>query len=211
MFKIYREITSGEQIVVGVDTAAGVNDYVAAHFMSKKHIDVPWVYHSPETITVFTNKLSRALEKIHDDTGIRPLVAYERNNGGGFEMDRLAAMNRSNKYEIFKMPEFGKQGAGTSIRLGWDTNTATRPIMLQELKEAVDKKVLTIYDKTTINEMFAFVKVQTTSRWKAQAEVGAHDDLIMALAITFQLYQRLPQDLSEVVLPEQDFTKWSLE
>ena len=176
MFKIYRTITSGEQIVVGVDTASGLNDYVAAHFMSKKHLDIPWVYHSPETITVFTNKLAEALNKIYDTTGKRPIVAYERNNGSNFEMDRLAAMNRENKYEIFKMPEFGKQGAGTSIRLGWDTNTATRPIMLQDLKDAVDKMVITIYDKPTINEMFAFVKVQTTNRWKAQAESGAHDD-----------------------------------
>jgi hypothetical protein len=37
--------------------------------------------------------------------------------------------------------------------------------------------------------MFSFIVNQTSSSWKAQAESGAHDDLIMALAIAWQLYQ----------------------
>lgn len=210
MFRKYRDLEHGERIVVGVDTAYGTNDYVAAQFMSTKNLDIPWVYHNPQTITEATNVLANALERVHDITGVKPIVAYERNNGGAFEMDRLAAMNRLNKFEVFKMPS---PGNSQSIRLGWDTNTATRPVMLQELKEAVDKQVIHIYDKPTINEMFAFVKVQTTNTWKAQAEQGAHDDLVMALAIAFQLHQRQPEDISNLVLPRvaQDFTGWSLE
>ena len=57
------------------------------------------------------------------------------------------------------------------------------------LKEAIDNRLLTIWDKPLINEMFAFIISQTSSSWKAQAEQGAHDDLIMALAIAWQLYQ----------------------
>ena len=61
--------------------------------------------------------------------------------------------------------------------------------MLSMLKECIDNKLLTIYDKPTVNEMFSFIVSQTSSSWKAQAEQGAHDDLIMALAIAWQLYQ----------------------
>jgi hypothetical protein len=57
------------------------------------------------------------------------------------------------------------------------------------LKEAIDGRLLRIYDKQTISEMFSFIISQTSSSWKAQAESGAHDDLIMALAIAWQLYQ----------------------
>lgn len=211
MFKIYRPIEHGEKIVVAVDTASGLNDYVAVHFLSKTNIDIPWVYHSKQTITEATNKIADALNRIYDITGKRPVVAYERNNGGAFEMDRLASMNRLNKYEVFKMPEYGKVDAGTSIRLGWDTNTATRPIMLQELKEAIDNGVIRIYDRETINEMFSFVVVQTTSAWKAQAEKNSHDDLVMSLAIAWQLYQRVPQDLDTLPTIKNDFSKWSLD
>ena len=33
------------------------------------------------------------------------------------------------------------------------------------------------------------MSVKTSASWKAQAEHGAHDDLVMALAIAWQLYQ----------------------
>lgn len=61
--------------------------------------------------------------------------------------------------------------------------------MLSMLKEAIDNRLITIYDKPTVNEMFSFIVSQTSSSWKAQAEQGAHDDLIMALAGAWQLYQ----------------------
>jgi len=210
MFRIYRKLEPNEKIVVGVDTASGLNDYVAVHFLSKTNIDVPWVYHSKQTITEATNKIADALNKIYDITGKKPIVAYERNNGGAFEMDRLASMNRLNKYEVFRMPEFGKQEAGTTVRLGWDTNSATRPIMLQELKDAIDKGVLRIYDKATVNEMFSFVVVQSTNTWKAQAERNAHDDLVMSLSIAWQLYQRVQPDLNDIKVIKNDFNNWSL-
>ncbi|GIW70197.1 MAG: hypothetical protein KatS3mg101_0944 [Patescibacteria group bacterium] len=189
MFKQYRKIEKGEFIVVGVDTAAGGNDFTAAQFLSKTKVDVPLVYHSRIITTEFTNQLVPVLERIFDETGVKPVVAYERNNGGAFEMDRLAAMNRLNKYEIFKMPSFGRENPPDAIQYGWTTSTATRPKMLQDLKNAVDNRVLTIYDRETINEMFSFIISQTSSSWKAQAEKNAKDDLVMSLGIAYQLYQ----------------------
>ena len=193
----YRNFEKGEFIVIGVDTSAGGGDYTAGQFISKTKVDVPLVYHSKQTTTSFTNELVLVLEKIHDITGVKPLVAYERNNGGVFELDRLAALNRLNKYEIFKMPNVGRVNPPEAVRFGWSTNTATRPTMLQDLKNAIDNKVLTIYDKPTITELYSFVVVQTTSSWKAQAEKGAHDDLVMSLAIAWQLYQQAKQPISD--------------
>lgn len=210
MFRQYRNLEQGEQILVGVDTSMGGNDYVAAQFLSRKHLDVPLVYHSKETATVLTNKIPQVLEKIHSETGNKPVIAYERNNGGAFEMDRVAAMNRNGKYEIFKMPNYGRTDAPDSVKLGWDTNSASRPKMLSELKEAIDKHVVHIYDKPTINEMFAFIVVQTSSSWKAQAEQGAHDDLIMSLAIAWQLYSMSPKPIEDIYIPPNDFKAWSI-
>ena len=148
------------------------------------------VYQTQKLATEMTSDIYPVLNKICDITGIEPLIAYERNNGGLFEMERLAAMNRKGKYEIFKMPQVGRTATETMpVRYGWDTNTATRPAMLSQLKEAIDKKVLKVYDKPTIEEMFSFIVCQTSSSWKAQAEKNAYDDLVMALAIAWQLYQ----------------------
>jgi hypothetical protein len=64
------------------------------------------------------------------------------------------------------------------------------------LKEAIDKKLLTLYDKPTINELFSFIIKQTETAWKAQAESGAHDDLVMSLAGVWQLYQTEQPELT---------------
>ena len=197
MFKQYRPIERGEFIVVGVDTAAGGGDYTAAQFLSKTKLDVPLVYHSPIITTEFTNLLVPVLEKIYDKTGIKPVVSYERNNGGAFEMDRLAAMNRFNKYDLFKMPAFGREDPPEAVQYGWSTSSSTRPKMLQDLKQAIDKKVIRIYDKETINELYSFVVVQTSSFWKAQADKGAKDDLVMALAISYQVSLFAKEPVSE--------------
>lgn len=189
MLRKYRDWESNEFVVVGVDTAAGMGDYSAAQFISKNKLDVPLIYHSKQTATEMTPIIHIELEKIYDQTHIRPVVAYERANGGAFEMDRLASLNRMGKYIIFHMPGYGEGSPGITKKLGWDTNSATRPKMLQDLKEAVDKKLLRIYDKPTVNEFFSFIVVQTSTSWKAKAERGAHDDLVMSLAIAWQLYQ----------------------
>ena len=207
----YRQIEPGEFMVVGVDTSAGGGDYTAAQFLSKTKIDVPLVYHSKKTTTSFTNELVLVLEKIANTTGVKPLVAYERNNGGVFELDRLAALNRLNKYQIFKMPNAGRTDPPEAVRLGWSTNTSTRPTMLQDLKNAIDKKVLKIYDKPTIAELFSFVVVQTSSGWKAQAESGAHDDLVMSLSISWQLYQQAKQTIDTLKnYRKPDFSAWKI-
>lgn len=198
MWRQYRPLNKGEFIVVGADTAAGGADYCAAQFVSKTRLDVPLVFHSRILATEMTNALYPVLESIEGQTGIPPVIAYERNNGGLFEMERLASLNRAGRFEIFQMKTAGNVTAGTTPKLGWDTNTATRPKMLADLKEAMDKGLLTVYDRQTIEEMFSFVVVETSSSWKAKAESGAHDDLVMSLAIAWQLYQ-----LAEAPMPSR--------
>lgn len=191
MLRKYREWKRGEFVVVGADTAAGGLDYCTAQFLSKTNLDVPLVYHSKVLATEMTPILHLELERIYDQTGVKPVVAPETNAGGTFEIERLATLNRDGKYIIYQQ----KKNVGTTdsventVKLGYTTTSATRPTMLSMLKECIDNKLIRIYDKPTITEMFSFIISQTSSSWKAQAEQGAHDDLIMALAIAWQLYQ----------------------
>lgn len=189
-FRQFRKIEQGEQFVVAADTSSGLGDYCAVQFLSKTRLDVPLVYHSKTIATEMTNTLYPVLDKISDITGNNPVVAYERNAGGVFEMDRLASLNRLGKFSIFKMVNVGNIDNSEPTKLGWDTNTATRPAMLSQLKEAIDNKLLRIYDKLTIEELYSFVVVKTSASVKAQAEAGMHDDLVMSLAIAWQLYQQ---------------------
>lgn len=186
MLKQYRKLEPFEFLVCGVDTAAGGGDYCAAQFVSKTYLDVPLVIHSPMTITAVTPTIHNTLEKVYNDTQTCPTVAYERQNGGLFEMERLGTLNREGKYRLFTMPTYGSTQNPDPTKTGWDTNSATRPKMLQDLKQAIDGKALKIYDPQTVKELFTFI---ISKSGKPQAEDNAHDDLVMALAIAFQLYQ----------------------
>lgn len=211
----YRPIEQGEFFVIGVDTSTGVNDYCAAQFISTTKLDVPLVFHSKVLATEMTNQLLPVLERIHDVTGSSPVIAYERNNGGVFELERLAMLNRANKYRIYLAKNVGNIENAIEKKLGWDTNSASRPHMLSSLKEAVDNHLIKIYDKPTINEMFSFIITATSASQKAQAEVGAHDDLIMSLAIAWQLYQteRPHNEVSSSIVRARNFQvrdKWGI-
>ena len=188
-FRQFRKIEKGEFFIVAADTSAGMGDYCAVQFLSKTKLDIPLVYHSKLLATEMTNALHPVLEKLSDLTGIKPIVTYERNNGGVFELERLSALNRLGKYKIHKMMTYGSIDNPDVSKLGWDTNSATRPKMLADWKEAVDKHLVAIYDKPTINEHFSFILSQTSSSIKAKAESNAHDDLVMSCAIAYQLYQ----------------------
>lgn len=196
----YRKYEPNEFYIVGVDTSAGGNDFTAVQFLSKTKLDVPVVIHDKASITAITPLIHDELEKIFDETGVQPVVAYERQNGGVFELERLGTLNRNGKYRIFTMPTYGSVDNPESNKIGWDTNTATRPKMLQDLKEAISKNIPTLYDKRTVNELFTFI-ISTTG--KPQAEQNSHDDLVMALAIAWQLYQteEPPQEIRPEDLP----------
>lgn len=214
MFRQYREIQKKEFFVIFADPSAGMGDYCAVQFLSKTRLDVPLVFHSKIIATEMTNLIHPVVERLFDITEVKPTIAYERNNGGLFEMERLAALNRAGKYDIFKMPQSGRVENPDPVKLGWDTNTATRPKMLSDLKEAIDHGLLALYDKPTINELYSFVLVQTSSAYKAQAESGSHDDLIMSLAGAWQLYQSCaePQIVAPYIAPYDDISNkdWSM-
>ena len=212
MITRYRELDPGEFFVIGVDIAAGGSDYCAAQFLSKTKLDVPIVYHSHTLASEMTPVLQEELERIYDLTRVPPVIAYERNNGGVFELERLSLLNRQGKYKIFNMPQYGGIHNNQPTKIGWDTNTATRPKMLADLKECIDNRLIKLYHQKTVEEMFSFIVVQTSTTWKAQAEQGGHDDLVMSLAIAWQLYQSEEPIYNTFIAPSNDIAKkkWSI-
>ena len=76
-FRRYRPYQKGEFIVIGADTAWGGTDYCVAQFMSKTNLDVPVVYHSKVLASEMTPLIHNELERIYDETKVKPVVAYE--------------------------------------------------------------------------------------------------------------------------------------
>ncbi len=125
-----------EMIVVGVDCSMGLHDNCVAQFLSKGELDIPIVFRSKCIASEMTNKLFPILDEIADKTRRKPLVAFERNNGGIFEMERLAHLNRGNKFKIFQMKKHGEadNDEPETVKLGWDCVTPNSLILTSNLQ-----------------------------------------------------------------------------
>ena len=212
-YRIYRPLDEGEFIVAGYDLAMGGIDNSACVFISKTRQDVPIVYHENTIATVATNALLPMLKHIYEITQVKPVIAPERNAGGVFEIDRMLSSPYAPFFTMYQTKTgVGAMDAPDTNKYGWSTDSASRPKMLEELKNAIDQRLIAIYDEFLINEMFSFVVNKTNSSWKAQAEQNAHDDLVMALAIAWQLYQTEQKPVSQsTFVPQNNFNPWSLE
>jgi hypothetical protein len=86
---------------------------------------------------------------------------------------------------------------------GFETTSTTRPIIIDGLKDMTREHLETIGDFETLGEMLAFVY---NEKYRPEAEVGKHDDLVMALAIAH--YIRSAQRRT-VKLPKGKRVKWT--
>ena len=86
---------------------------------------------------------------------------------------------------------------------GFLTNSKTRPVIIAGLVEVVRESVELICHTTTLEEMLTFVRNEDG---RPEAEDGAHDDCVMALAIAHYIrpQQRYLQDV-----PGEEKRKWT--
>lgn len=93
---------------------------------------------------------------------------------------------------------------------GFQTNKFTRPLILSELQKIINENIDQINDKDTLEEMLTFVR---NEKGRPEAQAGCHDDLIMALAITYyirgqQITTIIPvKETEEDEYPEFSFNK----
>ena len=210
-FKQYRKIEPGEQILIGGDCSQGGKDFNACVFFSKTKLDVPLIYHTRGVAASMTPDIFQIAETIFDITSQHPLIAFESNNGGSSEMERLRILNRLNKYSLFVMPTVGLvTGIENTNRLGYNTNVSSRPILLGDLKNAIDANSIGIYSEEIINELFSFI---ISKSGKQTADLNANDDLIFALAIALQLHQNASSQMVKPYYPpanDLSQKKWNI-
>ena len=81
---------------------------------------------------------------------------------------------------------------------GFRTTAQTRPLIIANLVKISREEINLINDEETLLEMLTFVR---NEHGRAEAKAGAHDDLVMALAIAF--YIRGSQRSSENILDKK--------
>lgn len=212
-FRLWRKIQRGEFFVIGNDCSQGGSDSNTGAFLSKSKLDFPITYRRQGVANDMTDDVFPVLEWLFDITGVKPVIAFERNNGGASEMDRLNKLNIKHKYEIYVMKRkgFTSEVDEETKKLGWVTDASTRPDLVKDWKYAFDNKLVKIYDPEFIEEHKTFV---INASGKPEAAKGFHDDCVFSPAIAWQLYQTeeppaSDEDLSDLVsqLPSNNLFK----
>jgi hypothetical protein len=188
MFRLYRQIQRGEFFVVFGDCSQGGADSNFVQFLSKTRGDIPLVLQMQGVAAQMTPRLREALIWIYEQTGVKPVVCLERNNGGASEMDYLIEYN-DGSYIIYYMKD--KDGKPNFDKPGWDTTGnqqggGTRPQMLGEWLVAYEARQIIIYDSVTQEQHQTFIVNQ---KGKPEAAPNTHDDGVMSAAGAFQMFK----------------------
>lgn len=183
--------------VMGVDTAEGIDgDYSVIKILNVTKRREAFRYRAHDQVDKFY--------KICDYWGRQynnALLCVERNNHGHavimglFETTRYPNLYVQDK-EVRTVKVRESQEKKTIVKIGWDTTALSKPLMLDQLKEAIqgapDEGVDEFQPEFLIRDELFLQEVLTTQQngLSINAISGKHDDIVMASAIAFQMYLR---------------------
>lgn len=176
---IYHPHDPGETYYIGADVAMGQRggDYSVAQVLdSQKRQVAVWRGH------IHPDYFADVLYAL----GIRyneARIGVENNNHGILTAVRLG---RDLAYpNIYTEVTEGQLNDRDSIKIGFQTNARTKPLIIDRLRAALRENEIQINDRTTLREMLAYV---VTESGKMEAEGDNHDDCVMSLALCNHLH-----------------------
>lgn len=192
--KIYKYPEDNIPYVIGGDTAGEGSDYFTAHVINnitgeevavlkQQHDEIEYVKQI-YCLGMFYNKALIGLET----------------NFSTYPMQKLIELNYPNLYVRKKEDTYLNK---YDKSFGFKTTSITRPLILANLQEIVKDEIDKINDKDTLREMLTFV---VNKNGKAEAETGYHDDLVMALAISY--YIRSQQEMKKIKTQNEEINEY---
>lgn len=201
--KIYHAPEEGHKYIMTVDPAKDGQDAFAVNItditdfkfkqVATAQLQIDYLL-MPEFIDEWAKDYNNAYLIIENNEGAGQSIAdqmYQTYEYENLHFDKDVGRNKKKKYPGFR------------------TTAKTRKQILQTLKLFIENDKLEVNDKGTINEFYQFILINN----KFQADDGAHDDMIMALALTFVPFcntknfedmKKLVQNLYDDDLPENE-------
>ena len=169
--KLYAEPEAGVPYVIGGDTAGdGSDSFVGQVLDNRTGVQVATLRHQFDE-DLFARQMYCL--GIYYNTA---LIGIETN----FSTYPVMELERLNYPRQYVRETVDNYTHATRKAFGFRTDSKTRPVIISELIKAARDDINIVCDETTLQEMLTFVRSES---WKPEAEEGAHDDCIMALAI----------------------------
>lgn len=193
--KLYREPEEGRPYVVGGDTAGDGSDWFVGQVLdniSGKQVCVLRHCYDEDTYA----KQMYCLGHYYNQAMLAPEV-----NISTYPVKLLGLMGYPRLYVRQVEDDFDGK---IKHAFGFRTDKLTRPVILSELIRVMRDNIQLIDDEETLLEMLTFVR---NDKLRLEAEAGAHDDCIMALAIAF--YVRPQQSMTVQVKDKGGVSAWT--
>ena len=178
---VWRRPEEGREYVIGADVAEGlahgdasaacVLDTETGGQVAELHGRIP-----PGRFARLLDALGRLYQ--HAELGV------ERNNHGHTVLDALG--NTLNYHPLYHHCSYDQSGA-SGERSGYPTNAQTKPILIDDLGEAIAEGYLLVHSEGLVDECLTFV---TTDSGSQEAQPGKHDDRVIAAGIAWQVRKR---------------------
>lgn len=174
---IFEHPEPGKYYAIGADVAEGKaegdysvgmvgSDDFKVHCMWYGHID-------PDLFGEELVKLAKYYNQAY--------LGVENNNHG---LATIKAIQKKEYWNLYFTKTYDRITDKTTQKVGWNTNSKTKPLMIDKLKEFVREMYLDIPFKIVIMEMLSYIICDDGS---TNAQQGSHDDTVMALAIMLQM------------------------
>lgn len=192
--RIYREPDPKRPYVIGGDTAGDGSDWFVGQVLDNVTGEQVAVLHCRYDEDVY----ARQLWCLGQDYG-EALIGVEV-NFSTYPVKLLQLMGYRRLY--VREVEDSYTGAAQPS-FGFRTTQVTRPVILAGLIGALRDDARLVRDEETILELLSFVR---NAQLRPEAEPGAHDDLVMALAIAHYIR---PQQSMRIVGSSQSRLRWT--
>lgn len=181
--RTYLEPEVGHLYVIGVDVSEGVRggDYSVMIVWDRNTGEEVAFYRglvAPDRLAALADKVGRQYNNA--------LLVVEVNNHGLTTLTKLKDLSYPSLY--YRPTKFETVGVSYSDKLGWRTTKVTRPLLINDLNQAVRDGTVKIHSKETLDEMLTFVYDINN---EMVSQDGYHDDTIFAGGIGFQGFKVL--------------------
>ncbi len=174
----WKKPEKGRKYVAGTDTSEGLqgcdpNGTGVIDFETGEQVAAIHGLFKPAKLA----HLTAAMCKEYNDA----FLGVEREGYGHAVIQKLEELGYKGKRRLF---EFQKG------RAGWSTNGQTRPLMLDDLAQAVEDGSMEVNDLDFLGECLTF-RMQGGGKWEHDS--GEHDDTLFKWGIAWQMRKRSPR------------------
>jgi hypothetical protein len=188
---VWRPPEPGREYVIGADVGEGLahSDPSAACVLDEETGEQVAELHG----RVAPGRFARLLAALGLFYG-EARLAVERNNHG---YTTLEVLHTALEYvPLYRHRSYDRASSGEEV-LGWPTNAQTKPVMIDDLAEAIAEGYPAMHSAGLVDECTTFITTDTGAR---EAQPGKHDDRVIAAAIAWQVRKRPAPSVGWVML-----------